>query len=1202
MNHYRFYVRFLAGLMTISLLLGLVVFTTAQSVSAVTIGDPFDNTGSDRPDNTYTIPGHGTRGPDEGSFFKTGTAASGTPITTGNSGDWEAGNAESPVTITFPDTSDSSYPSEYGKPFYSINYVDKNDFLDFSSADQANNFNKTGTAAYNPNNVASKMDANNELKSGQTYDNGYLQITGNVPIHAQLSSSETSVDAAMAGNWGVMARVTLPAGVDAKSLGGSVDWSKSYFYLNLQTIEGKLLFLGSYQLKNINFPLQFDHHIYLDSQKSNVFYLKVKGIPFKFLEGSNSTTAQMQLQNGAADYLDYLHNVYLSSGTPSTLDKLNSPDTIGSGSSIQPNFQEQTGGNNTVWDPFRGLAYDSLIDSWGSGWPASSIIKVITGALTPSLVYNAGSVGRAISLLNAADASGNRQLTHVTGANWTDLFALFQSFVLKPITSSLANFFVSNGFYGSAHINFSFDMSKYRGSSDTALQSLTTNRLFSAPYKDGTFNTGDTSGSSDANRRSFGITMYDSNQLVDKYNVLSGMDRKDPTKDTALLNQMKAGTSPMDYALIKTGTTGTEFPVYTNFTSWTAAAVPYDKDTTNDTLHSSGNPIGDDMRYRTATPDPRTDGALLNDGSNISVTKDWDHAGHAPQFSADKKTLEKAGSITPERYANVYEVYDYSQSTPTVAPHPIYSADEPSLKLAVTNSGSENIGTGYSGEVSKDFSPGQWIYSGSLNGIPIASANLGLNQSLTPNMDLSSSPFLIVPKTSVTNGQHQTYSLGSWRDGLIINNDTMTAALNGFDGTKYGTATANNLVTSTTANKVGLGLADTYNYGFAQKGPYGDITPEFKMPPAATTDPVTFYSGDFTLSRQDDIPVHMPTTQPTIGSTLGTKKASTLIALINNAHASYTITRSQDTQYAYANGQTITATGVVKNVGTDSSRTKFVVVVPTPAGLTLADYNFGAANGTVSKDTNITAKLGGNAAAYDVTLTNPLPVGQTFTYTAKYQVADMSQLPINGTPFQDLLLDPDTLDYLGESNTNWLYPAASPYLQTVPSFDFGKHPQPGSTVTYATVAGNKQTFAVTDPDTASTVNNWSLFAQLSPFVNGDSNLSDLAMTFGTPNGETKPADYDANKANNEMTDDDWLYFNHTANTVPSNQSMQRLYRLDTSLEPTVDPKNAALDYSGGNGGKGVTLTVPANDDAAIKLGKYNATITYTLDSNKSTIN
>lgn len=842
-----------------------------------------------------------------------------------------------------------------------------------------------------------------------------------------------------------------------------------------------------------------------------------------------------------------------------------------------------------------GLINDTF-SSWGI---VGMFIKLITSIFSGSPVYGTGSVGRAIALLNAADPSSNRVLVKATG-----LPTLVNKYFIAPLVTDISNYFVTNGFYGSAQINFTFDMSKYRGSSDTALQSLTTNRLFAAPYKDGTFNTGDTSGSDDSNRRSFSITMYNSNQLADPDNVIAGMDRTDPTTDTDLMNQMQPGKTPMDHALIKKSeiNNGAEFPVYTNFTSWTAAAVPYDKDTTNDTLHSSGNPIGDDMRYRTATPNPRTDGALLNDGSNISVTKDWDHAGHAPQFSADKQTLEKAGSITPERYANVYEVYDYSQSTPTVAPHPIYSADEPSLKLAVTNSGSENIGTGYSGEVSKDFSPGQWIYSGSLNGIPIASANLGLNQSLTPNMDLSSSPFLIVPKTSVTNGQHQTYSLGSWRDGLIINNDTMTAALNGFDGTKYGTATANNLVTSTTANKVGLGLADTYNYGFAQKGPYGDITPEFKMPPAATTDPVTFYSGDFTLSRQDDIPVHMPTTQPTIGSTLGTKKASTLIALINNAHASYTITRSQDTQYAYANGQTITATGVVKNVGTDSSRTKFVVVVPTPAGLTLADYNFGAANGTVSKDTNITAKLGGNAAAYDVTLTNPLPVGQTFTYTAKYQVADMSQLPSNGTPFQDLLLDPDTLDYLGESNTNWLYPAASPYLQTVPSFDFGKHPQPGSTVTYATVAGNKQTFAVTDPDTASTVNNWSLFAQLSPFVNGDSNLSDLAMTFGTPNGETKPADYDANKANNEMTDDDWLYFNHTANTIPSNQSMQRLYRLDNSLEPTVDPKNAALDYSGGNGGKGVTLTVPANDDAAIKLGKYNATITYTLDSNKSTIN
>lgn len=1137
-----------------------------------------------------------------GSYEPSGTTASGASITTGDGGDWEKKNAESPVTITFPspNSSDKNYDpnydvASYGKPYYSINYVDRNDFLSFSSPERANKFNTDPTTefnsqtdfTYNPGNLTSKMDATNKLKSGETYDNGFLKISGNVPIHAQLAQSKTTVDSAMAGNWGVMARITLPAGVDAKSLGGAVDWSGSYFYLNLQTIKA----LG-FQLKNINFPLQFAHHVYLDPDHANVFYLKVKGIPFGYTASDNGTAATMKLLDNA-DTRDYLNNVYLdSSGQPSTLDQIGSPSTIDG----HPNFPTQTGGKSTIWDPYYGLVKDTF-SSW---WPVNQFIDGITSLFSGSPIYETGSVGRAITLLNAADPSDNRSLVKVDGGLIAEAMSALSTSVVKVISG----YFVSSGFYGSAQINFTFDMSKYRGSSDTALQSLTTNRLFAAPYKDGTFNTGDTSGSDDSNRRSFSIAMFNSNQLADPDNVIAGMDRTDPTKDTDLMNQIQPGKTPMDHALIKKSeiNNGVEFPVYTNFTSWTAAAVPYDKDTTNDTLHSSGNPTGDDMRYRTATPNPRTDGALLNDGSNISVTKDWDHAGHAPQFSADKKTLQKAGSITPERYANVYEVYDYSQSTPTVAPHPIYSADEPSLKLAVTNSGSENIGTGYSGEVSKDFSPGQWIYSGSLNGIPIASANLGLNQSLTPNMDLSSSPFLIVPKTSVTNGQHQTYSLGSWRDGLIINNDTMTAALNGFDGTKYGTATANNLVTSTTANKVGLGLADTYNYGFAQKGPYGDITPEFKMPPAATTDPVTFYSGDFTLSRQDDIPVHMPTTQPTIGSTLGTKKASTLIALINNAHASYTITRSQDTQYAYANGQTITATGVVKNVGTDSSRTKFVVVVPTPAGLTLADYNFGAANGTVSKDTNITAKLGGNAAAYDVTLTNPLPVGQTFTYTAKYQVSDISKMPSNGTPFQDLLLDPDTLDYLGESNTNWLYPAASPYLQTVPSFDFGKHPQPGSTVTYATVAGNKQTFAVTDPDTASTVNNWSLFAQLSPFVNGDSNLSDLAMTFGTPNGETKPADYDANKANNEMTDDDWLYFNHTANTVPSNQSMQRLYRLDTSLEPTVDPKNAALDYSGGNGGKGVTLTVPANDDAAIKLGKYNATITYTLDSNKSTIN
>lgn len=46
-----------------------------------------------------------------GSYEPSGTTASGASITTGDGGDWEKKNAESPVTITFPspNSSDKNY-------------------------------------------------------------------------------------------------------------------------------------------------------------------------------------------------------------------------------------------------------------------------------------------------------------------------------------------------------------------------------------------------------------------------------------------------------------------------------------------------------------------------------------------------------------------------------------------------------------------------------------------------------------------------------------------------------------------------------------------------------------------------------------------------------------------------------------------------------------------------------------------------------------------------------------------------------------------------------------------------------------------------------------------------------------------------------------------------------------------------------------
>ncbi|MFT8412168.1 MAG: hypothetical protein ABF743_04985 [Schleiferilactobacillus perolens] len=454
--------RTIFGVLCAALLGGSLFAGGAKSVFADTIGDTLDNsalkvvndsngvpqvettTGSypgaqaNQPWSMYSIPGlNRFRAPSEGSFVKYGYnawGATGMPlaadISDGTSGDvlantsaWKAKTTGSPVAITF-----KSSIKNHGSAFFSLNYVNKNNFVDFGSDDDAPDIakawaGKETTAAQDAkifnqdNSVFSKMkDVNGQLQldtsdPSNSFSNGYLQATGNVPIQAAVANSKSAVDATLAGDWAVMVRVQVANGIDAKALAASVDWAKSYYYLSIDTIQ----FLGIQGLGmyNINFPLQFDHHIYLSDNK-NEFFLKVKGIPFNVLDESSgglvdSVKARLQLQNGNSDYVDYLNNRAISSDhkNATTLDFLGTNNNVQTGSTdlndndlitrtdsgIQPTFSMQEGNwtisNNPIWDPYGGLL---------GNYPGHT--SILANDLSP--VYSTGSTGRMAALLNAA--------------------------------------------------------------------------------------------------------------------------------------------------------------------------------------------------------------------------------------------------------------------------------------------------------------------------------------------------------------------------------------------------------------------------------------------------------------------------------------------------------------------------------------------------------------------------------------------------------------------------------------------------------------------------------------------------------------------------------------------------------------------------------------------------------------------------------
>lgn len=1190
------------GIFLWPLVLGLLMVAGSRSVHAVTIGNVLDNTGTTAPGDMYQIPGLGrSRQRSEGSFVRSGTGTGGLPMTNGDTAAWEKKNVSSPTVITFPNS-----VAGHGDPWFSVNYVDKNDFIDFSSADQANQFYKTNTANYNKNAVKSLMTAGTidaqgttgpVLREGQSFDGGFLQVTGNVPIAAKIADSKTSVDSTLAGNWGVMVRVTLPETIDAKSLGGAIDWGKSSFYLTLDSIplEFKLLGITVFSLKveDLNFPLQFDHHVYLDKKQSNVFYLKVKGLPFNYKVPSNNTSAQMQLQRGTADYLDYLHNRYIKNGVAKALDNLTADgdnDTTGTGENVQPQFVTEGGGKGTVWDPFYGFAqqYGGPLLGW------------IAGAFSSSPVYMTGNVGRTISLLNVNNAPVDRPTVSSGIGGLASLLA-------STVTGAVAKYFVTNGFAGAAHINFSFDMTKYSGDLNKDYQTITAGRLMPAPYPDGQWNKGTglgTAAANDPNRQAISIKLFGSNTLTDPYAVLAAQDRSTP--NAALLNQMKAGTAPMDYAVIdeaKINTTNKndarDFAVYTNFTSWTAFISPFDNSQDKDTLNSSGQPLGTDMRSRTARPDATSDGILANDGQPFSVDASYDPSANGPLTqSAGSQKLKAAGGIMPQRYTQVYQYYDYTSGTPVTKPSRLYTTAANGLTVKVANAA--NAQAGYTGQITKGFANDRWVYSGQYNLLPVAGVTLGVVQDLKPELRPAGDRTYVYPRTAVTNQKTVRDGLGTWRDRLAIGQDTMTFTTYRLGpGAALGSATSDQLTPGAEVQDVGLHLGDSLANQIEGTPPFGPVTAALQLPPAGSAATDNGFYGTVKLQRRDDIPINIHTAA-NAGDPLRlaanspdlTATTDFLILLRDDTDQSWTVEHhyqntTSNTVFFFQNGDKTIVTGTVQNKGTRANQT-FQIMLPKVAGTAITGFTVKDAAGTAVPAGNITlltnnSALNDHYQRYQVKMPASITQGQTFTFSYTDQATDITQMP-KQSQLRAVLADADG-KALAQTGTLYLNRMSTLAIMRTPTLDFGKHVLPKEQTTYALTADSQQEANLVVQDNAQATGNtplsWTIEGFLSPFTttSGD-RQTDITLALGQG---VMPSDYVY------PTDPDWraqVVANHTAAPLTATSQTATLFTLNTLLEPNTQAAPLTIGYPNAR------LTVPA----VTKTGEYSATLTYTVST------
>ncbi|MFD0898031.1 hypothetical protein [Loigolactobacillus binensis] len=172
--------------------------------------------------------------------------------------------------------------------------------LAFNSANLTTQYNADTT--YNSNNnleagsgTGAKLNITNGLMTNGNppYTGGYIKVAGTLGFTANIKSS-LDIKEVEAGNYGAMVKVTLPTDVDASQLQDAIKWDKAYFSLTLSPPLSGLI-------GTPNFPMQFDHHVYLDPDNKNIFYLKVKGIPIQAVTSGSSAYLKMMRSQDQTD-------------------------------------------------------------------------------------------------------------------------------------------------------------------------------------------------------------------------------------------------------------------------------------------------------------------------------------------------------------------------------------------------------------------------------------------------------------------------------------------------------------------------------------------------------------------------------------------------------------------------------------------------------------------------------------------------------------------------------------------------------------------------------------------------------------------------------------------------------------------------------------------------------------------------------------
>lgn len=1268
-------------------------------VKAATIGSTLNNAALKRgfyntvpsvmqentPWSMYTISGlNRPRQPSEGSFVAWGYngwngAEAGMPMSPdiANAGsnavklvstEWNDGKkTASPVAVSFKNTG-----TVHGTPYFSLNYVDKDGLVDFGSstasgmdsltisrawagqalttAQQKQIYNRgTGT---NTTPVKSKMKLTNgkyilDTANNATFDGGYLQATGNVPIQAAVAGSKSTVDAIMAGNWAVMVRVEVADGIDAKAFAASIAWDKSYYYLQVDSIS--LL----WQHVSINFPMQFDHHVYLDPNRPQTFYLKVKAIPFWMnqkatVDGGIFDTPvwgynQLQLQNGNADYVDYLHNrqIDASKQTASTLDKL------GENGTTTNNREYNYGQPGTLLNDSDPSMITKIGDNIQPRFPKTNAPRTATGTLWSlydlifgsiltsgykSPVYQTGQTGQMISLINAI--SGNETDFRSSGGS-----------IASNLLNAISSYFGTSTFKGSAHINFSFDISQYVAGTSKDQQALTAGRFFSAPNADGTFNFADGTAATNAVR----ITMYDSSQLVDPYSLTYGLPRtadknSDPANaaDSQLRKTLRvvqsdqtgqfnqAGMTPADYAVIDVNQLdkGLTYPTYTNFTSWTGAVVPYDRmhwadtagaaesTTFTDTLHSQGR-FGTDLRYRTATPDPAQNGVLVNDGASFGIAQRADFLtdymqNYAPIFDTlNTAKLTTAGVIKPQRYANVYSLYQYDATGKGTLPadnEPVANYTTTGNALSVKAAADTNAALN-SKYITGALDNKSWRYTGTMNAMPLAEATIKLKQPLNPQITLNGQSPYVVNDAQLA-GAGVTRSLGTWRDPLgIAAQDNLqtslatpavkqTANWNGISGLDTRThALAVNVAKNTTAASVtpgldGDSLAATLNYQM----------------PTPTDQSNRVYYGEINLTRQATVPLKQ---DYLLDAKADFNKASANYLIFRNADAPDTA-QYQVKKYFNTTGQPTTHRVSTVDINQDvpvKAEAAMLATEPVNTSKTLTIWIPKVAGTTIAKVPVVTASDGTVATVTDTTSSQLASVQQAyytysavfakapanFAYTYAYHVGASN---VAASAYKQKLVDfvMTGTQILGQSNAIQFDLLRGVNLLAVPTLDFGKNPAPTAGAVYPLTAASKANayFEIMENDgnTKKNTYTWFLSAVMNPFrtAANQTGYGTFSVALGSPTR-------DAAGAVPDSAPTDLWYANHQPNPMVANgTSSAQLYYVN----PMVESDTAAADV---NSIKrfypNAQLTVPAG--VTITPGQYQSTVIYTVNDNSGSL-